>query len=356
MPMSERVARLRAQSLETRESISAQRAQLMTAFYQQESGLQSVPMQRALSFKYLMERKTICINEGELIVGEKGHAPKATPTYPELCCHTLADLEILDSREKTSFAVDTPALEVYREQVIPFWKGKTMRELLFAEMTDEWKAAYEAGIFTEFMEQRSPGHTVLDGKIYHKGMLGFKADIQRSLDRLDFVNDPGAYDKQEQLKAMAVCADALIENASRHAFKARQLAEEEHNPQRKQELIRIAQVCAHVPAHPPRDFWEALQYYWFVHLGVTTELNPWDAFCPGKLDQHLFPFYEREVKDGTLTREMARELLQCLWVKFNNQPAPPKVGVTAAESGTYTDFAQINTALVLGSRRFSTRT
>ena len=343
MPISERVARLRAQSLETRESISAERAQLMTAFYQQNTGLQSVPMQRALSFKYLMEHKTVCINEGELIVGEKGHAPKATPTYPELCCHTLADLEILDTREKTSFAVDEFALNAYREQVIPFWKGKTMRELLFSEMTDEWQAAYEAGIFTEFMEQRSPGHTVLDDKIYHKGMLGFKVDIQRSLDSLDFVNDPQAYDKQEQLKAMAICADALVENARRHTEKARQLAEEERNPQRKQELLRIVKVCAHVPAHPPRDFWEALQYYWFVHLGVTTELNPWDAFCPGKLDQHLFPFYERGVKDGTLTSEMARELLQCLWVKFNNQPAPPKVGVTAAESGTYTDFAQINT-------------
>jgi formate C-acetyltransferase len=86
-----------------------------------------------------------------------------------------------------------------------------------------------------------------------------------------------------------------------------------------------------------------LQYYWFVHLGVTTELNPWDAFNPGKLDQHLYPFYRQGLEEGRLTREQAEELLQCLWVKFNNQPAPPKVGVTAAESSTYTDFAQINT-------------
>jgi formate C-acetyltransferase len=101
-------------------------------------------------------------------------------------------------------------------------------------------------------------------------------------------------------------------------------------------------VCSHVPAHAPADFWEALQYYWFVHLGVTTELNTWDAFSPGHLDQHLAPFYEKGIADGTLTRGAAEELLQCFWIKFNNQPAPPKVGVTAEESSTYTDFAQIN--------------
>ena len=108
------------------------------------------------------------------------------------------------------------------------------------------------------------------------------------------------------------------------------------------ELWRIAEVCRHVPAHAHRDFWEALQYYWFVHLGVTTELNTWDAYDPGRLDQHLYPFYKRGIEEGALTREQAEELLQCFWIKFNNQPAPPKVGVTAAESGTYTDFAQIN--------------
>jgi formate C-acetyltransferase len=121
------------------------------------------------------------------------------------------------------------------------------------------------------------------------------------------------------------------------------MAEREPDAQRRAELERMAEICTHVPAHAPRDFWEALQYYWFVHLGVTTELNPWDAFNPGKLDQHLHPFYRQGLDDGTLTHEQAEELLQCFWIKFNNQPAPPKVGVTAEESNTYTDFAQINT-------------
>jgi formate C-acetyltransferase len=209
-------------------------------------------------------------------------------------------------------------------------------------MTPEWLAAYEAGVFTEFMEQRSPGHTVLDDKIYRKGMLDFLRDIEQSLAELDYLNDADAYARQEELKAMAICAQALIRFGERHAEMARELAAREGDPQRKAELERIAEVCSHVPAHAPRDFWEALQYYWFAHLGVTIELNPWDAFCPGKLDQHLYPFYRQGLEAGSLTRDQAEELLQCFWIKFNNQPAPPKVGVTAAESSTYTDFAQIN--------------
>ncbi len=343
MPMTERVARLREQSLDAIPTISTERAELMTEFYQKAMGLVSVPVQRALAFQYLMEHKAICINEGELIVGEKGPAPKATPTYPELCCHSPEDLDILNSREKTSFAVSTQARQIYEERIIPFWRGKSMRDLIFQEMTDEWKAAYEAGIFTEFMEQRAPGHTVLDDKIYKKGFLDFKQDIQRSLGALDYLNDPQAYAKQEELKAMSICVDALIRFAERHGEKAGELAQQEADPVRRMELERIAQICSHVPAYAPRDFREALQYYWFVHLGVTTELNTWDSFNPGHLDQHLYPFYKDGLESGKLTREQAEELLQCFWIKFNNQPAPPKVGVTAAESGTYTDFALINT-------------
>jgi trans-4-hydroxy-L-proline dehydratase len=342
MVMTHRVRQLRQQSLDAIPTLSSERAELMTRFYQQQTEALSAPMMRAMAFQCLMEYKTICINEGELIVGEKGPAPKATPTYPELCCHSLQDLHILDTREKIAFKVAPETARLYEERFIPFWQGKSMRERILKEMTDAWHDAYDAGVFTEFMEQRSPGHTVLDDKIYRKGMHDFIADIDAQLAGLDFLTDVAAYDRQEQLKAMRMCAEALIGFARRHAELARALAQQEADPQRRQELEHMAEVCTHVPAHAPRNFWEALQYYWFVHLGVTTELNPWDAFCPGKLDQHLFPFYAQGLAEGTLTRDQAEELLQCFWIKFNNQPAPPKVGVTAEESNTYTDFAQIN--------------
>ncbi len=341
--MNERITKLRTQTLEAKPTISAERARLVTEFYKRpETRGLSTPMQHALAFKHIMENKRIVFNDGELIVGERGPAPKATPTYPEVCIHSVQDLQYLNDRKKTAFASDKETRRVYAEEIIPFWQGRSQRDRIFAEMTKEWIDAYEAGVFTEFMEQRAPGHTVLDGKIYKKGMNDFKQDIEASLAGLDFMNDPAAYDKQEELKAMAVSVDAIIVFARRHAEKARELAKGEKDAGRKKELERIAEVCDRVPANAPRDFQEALQAYWFVHLGVITEYNTWDSFNPGRLDQHLWPFYQKGLADSTLTKEGARELLQAFWVKFNNQPAPPKVGVTAEESGTYTDFALIN--------------
>jgi formate C-acetyltransferase len=342
MPLSERVRHLREQSVNAPATLSSERALLVTEFYERDDAGTSPAVRRAEAFRYLLEQKHVFIGDGELIVGERGPAPKATPTFPEICCHSIEDLQILHSREKVSFTVSEKDCQTFRDRLIPFWKGRTLRELLFQEMTPEWQDAYDAGIFTEFMEQRAPGHTVLDGKIYEKGFLDFKQDIERNLNTLDFFGDPRAYEKQQELKAMDICADALIQYAARYATLARGMAEVEKDLTRKRELERIADVCNRVPAHAPRDFWEALQYYWFVHLGVITELNTWDSFNPGHLDQHLHPLYCQGLAEGTLTEESARELLQCFWVKFNNHPAPPKVGVTAEESGTYTDFAQIN--------------
>lgn len=342
--MNGRVRKLREQSVRAKPYITSERAVLMTEFYKSALAHQSsAPARRALAFKHLLEKETIWIGDGELIVGERGPAPKAVPTYPEICCHSLKDLRILNSREKTAYAVGEATQRAYRESIIPFWKGKSIRDVIFEKMSDEWKAAYGAGVFTEFLEQRAPGHTVLDNKIYSKGLLDFEKDIERGITNLDFLHDAKASEKMEELKAMKIAANALIRYAEMHAEKAKELLEKEKNATRREELEKIIDVCNRVPAHSPRDFWEALQHYWFVHLGVITELNPWDAFNPGRLDQHLYPFYEKGLADGSLTKEKAKELLQLFWIKFNNQPAPPKVGVTAEESNTYNDFALINT-------------
>jgi formate C-acetyltransferase len=340
--MNERTARLRKETLEAVPTISGERAALMTEFYSENLGRWSPPVLRARAFRFLCEKKTIWIGDSELIVGERGPRPKAVPTYPELTCHSLDDLRILDSRPKTRYRVPDDCVELYERTVIPYWRGRSLRDRMFEMLPAAWRAAYDAGVFTEFMEQRSPGHTVLDGKIYSKGMLGFKADIGRALAALDFVGDPEAYDRREQLVAMEIACDAAILFAERHAALAERMAGETEDEARRAELLRIAAVCRRVPAHAPRDFHEALQAYWFCHLGVVTELNGWDAFSPGHLDQHLLPFYRSGLVDGTLTEAAARELLECFFVKFNNHTAPPKVGVTAEESGTYTDFANIN--------------
>ena len=341
--MTERIKKLRSQSLNAVNRISAERALLLTEFYKsQESQEVSIPVQRALSFKYILENKSICINDGELIVGERGPAPKATPTYPEICIHTTGDLDILNSRKKVSFKVDAETRRTYEEVIIPFWKGKTNRERIFSNMEQEWLDSYDAGIFTEFQEQRAPGHTVLGKKIYRKGMLDIIAEIHAAIENLDFFHDPKSLDKREELKAMEITAQAIILFAERHAEALENLAKKEKSARRRKEMKFMAATCRNVPANKPRNFHEALQYYWFVHLGVITEMNPWDSFNPGRLDQHLLPFYEQGIENGSLTEEGAKELLQSFWIKFNNHPSPPKVGVTAEESNTYTDFCLIN--------------
>ena len=226
--------------------------------------------------------------------------------------------------------------------MIPYWKGKTQRERIFTHVSKEWEEAYHAGVFTEFMEQRAAGHTAMDGKMYHEGLLDVKARIRQRISELDYIYDPEATDKQQELEAMDISCDAAILFAERHAELAEQMAAQETDKQRQRELKKIADVCRWVPAHAPRNLWEAIQMYWFVHLGTVTELNGWDSMNPGHIDQHLWPFYEQGLAEGTLTRDDAKELLSCLWIKFNNQPAPPKVGVTALESGTYNDFTNIN--------------
>ncbi|MCF6169494.1 MAG: glycyl radical protein [Bacteroidales bacterium] len=341
--MNERIEKLRNQSQQATPRLSAERALLVTEFYKSNLAQQvSIPVKRALAFQHILTNKRICINEGELIVGERGPAPKAVPTYPEINLHSLEDLEILDSRPKVWFKSDEAVRKAYREIVIPFWTGKTNREKIFVNLDQNWLDAYEAGVFTEFQEQRAPGHTVLGKKLFEKGFLDLKKEIQQSLNKLDFFDDASALDKREELKAMEIAADAIILFAQRHADKLEELAQTESDENRKIELMEMAVICRRIPAHAPQTFHEALQHYWFIHLGVVTEVNPWDSFNPGRLDQHLYPFYKRELEAGTLTEESAKELLQSFWIKFNNHPAPPKIGVTAKESSTYTDFSLIN--------------
>ena len=341
--MNERIRLLRDQSLNAINRISAERAELVTEFYQGTMAQQvSIPVQRALALKYILAHKHICINDGELIVGERGPAPKATPTYPEICLHSLEDLDVLDKREKVFFKVDAKTRKIYKQKIIPYWSGITQRDRIFNHLDNQWKTAYNAGVFTEFQEQRAPGHTVLGNKIYKKGLIGLKEEIHSSLERLDFYRDPQALMKREELKALEIAADAVILFAARHATALKLLAKSEQNAKRKKELRKIAQICERVPAHPPATFHEALQAYWFIHLGVITELNPWDSFNPGRLDQHLYPFYLKDLGNNSLTNDEVVELLQAFWIKFNNHPAPPKIGVTAKESNTYTDFCLIN--------------
>ena len=341
--ITDRIKNLRQKSLNTRPSISEERGVLITEFYQsKEANGLSIPVLRAKAFHYLMSNKTIYIGEGELIIGERGPAPQETPTYPEVCIHSINDLEIVDKRPKVSFNVSSTTKQVFQEKLIPFWEGKSQRDRIFSVLPKDWKEAYSAGVFTEFLEQRAPGHTVLGDVIYREGFKDIRLRIQKTIDAIDYFEDNKAVDKVEELKAMLISLDAVSVFVKRHVEKLKQLRKMERDKTRKVELDRMISVSQNIPENKPADFWEALQYYWYVHQGVITELNPWDSFNPGRLDQHLLSFYQDGLLTKNYTTDEMRELLQAFWIKFNNHPSPPKTGITAKESNTFTDFALIN--------------
>jgi formate C-acetyltransferase len=215
--MNERTSRLRRESLDAEPTISCERAELLTRFYQAELGRHSLPVMRALAFKHLCRHQTIYIGDDELIVGERGPRPKAVPTFPELTCHSIEDLQALDSRPKTWYRVSEQCRELYRSTIIPYWRERSIRDRMFSDLPEEWHDAYRAGIYTEFMEQRAPGHTVLDDKIYRKGMCDLKQEIAAARAALDFAEDRQAFDRLEALKAMDIACDAAIIFAERHA-------------------------------------------------------------------------------------------------------------------------------------------
>ncbi|MHA1910084.1 MAG: trans-4-hydroxy-L-proline dehydratase [Candidatus Kariarchaeaceae archaeon] len=335
-PITERIEKLREESVTSDVKISHERAELITEFYLNTNEELSIVITRALAFKHLMENVSLPIEEGQLLVGMRGTGKKEVSTFPEVCCHGLDDLSVLNTREKNSYKVNQETFQVHKEKIIPFWKDKSMRAKIFSKVSEEWKEAYNAGIFTEFMEQRVPGHTSGGKLIFSNGIDSL---TKRIIARRG--NNP-SQEELEELKAMEIVGEAIVIYANRYSSKLKEMALVEKNQVRKKELLEMAKICSHVPKNEPETFWEALQHYWFIHVGIITESNPWDAFNPGRLDQFLFPFYQKDIQEGKLTREKAKELLEAFWLKFNAHPAPPKVGVTAQESNTYNDFSKIN--------------
>ena len=143
--MNERIKRLRQQSFETVPSISIERALLETEFYKAHFGKHSTPVMRAMFYKHLCEEKTLYIGKDELIVGERGPVPKSVPTFPELICHTGEDLKILNNRDMTPFKISEADINIYETQVLPYWKGRSLRDRIFEQVPEEWSAAYKAG-------------------------------------------------------------------------------------------------------------------------------------------------------------------------------------------------------------------
>ena len=340
--LSPRVGALLAGFHAARPEVFAERAVLVTRAYAQTEG-QPMLLRRARAMAEILDGVTVLIRDGELIVGCKTPAILGSPLYPEVACDWVEqELDTMALRPEAPFDVSDETKDLLRSQVLDYWQGKQVYNRIMEALSEEVLRATEEGLFFHYFLNRTIGHITVDyQRVLQKGFLGLKAEVEAELGRIDY-EEPGCLNKIHLLRAMAICCDAAICLAERHAAEAERLAATEADPVRRAELLQIAEICRRVPAHPARTFHEALQSFYFVHLILNLETNSY-AIGPGRFDQYLYPYYRADVEAGRLTRDDAFELLACLWIKLNELTVV-KEGGTAKASTTYNDFQNLNLA------------
>lgn len=329
---SPRVERLKNAILSSVPEIDAERAVLVTKAYQETEHLPMI-IRRAKALEKILNEMTIVIRDDELIVGNQTVKPRSAPVFPEFSCKWLLDeLDSLPKRTGDVFLVSEETKATLRE-VLKYWDGKTVNEYAASLMPTPVKDAMNAGVFTVgnyFFN--GVGHICVDyAKVLQKGFKGIAEEALEEAKKLDITN-PDDHKKLQFLNAVVITSNAAINFAKRFAAEARRLAAIEKNPQRKAELEKIAENCEWVPANPARSFYEALQSFWFVQLIIQLESNG-HSISPMRFDQYMYPYYAADIASGKITKEEAQELLDCLWVKFNDINKVRDEGSTKAFGG-----------------------
>jgi trans-4-hydroxy-L-proline dehydratase len=320
--------------------VFAERAVLVTQAYQETEG-RPMPLRRAAALERVLEGGSVLIRDGELIVGCKTPAVLGSPLYPEIACDWVEnELESIALRPEAPFAVSEGTKDALRADVFHYWKGRQICDRILEALPPGVLQATDEGLFFHYYMNRSIGHITVDYRaVLEKGFLGLRGEVRRELGALR-PEQPGILKRIHELRAMERCCAAAIAFADRYAFEAAEMAAMEAHPVRRRELAEIARVCGLVPANPAATFREALQSFWFVHLILNLETNSY-AISPGRFDQYLYPYYAADLEAGRLTRDGARELLSCLWLKLNELTVV-KEGGTAKASTTYNDFQNLN--------------
>lgn len=297
--------------------IESARAILITESYRQTEN-EPMVIRRAKAFAHILENIPIVIRDLELIVGSTTIAPRGCQTYPEFSYEWLeAEFDTVETRSADPFYISEKTKQELKE-ANAYWKGKTTSELATSYMEPETLLAMEHNIFTPGNYfYNGVGHvTVKYGEVLAIGFSGIKAKAQAELDKLCLAD--GDYQKKSRfLEAVMISCDAAIEYARRYARLALKEAEECTDPVRKRELLQIAQNCANVPEKGATGFYEACQSFWFVQQLLQIESSG-HSISPGRFDQYMYPYYQKDMESGKITREFAQELMDCIWVKLND--------------------------------------
>ncbi len=314
---SDRIKRLVNHLFAKMPEIEAARAQLITESFKTTEG-QPVVIRKAKAFEHILKHLPIIIRPEELIVGSTTLAPRGCQTYPEFSYEWLeAEFDTVATRSADPFFIAEDTKKKLKE-VNAYWKGKTTSELATSYMAPETIRAMEHNFFTPGNYfYNGVGHvTVHYDQVLNLGIKGIKEKAKKEKESCSF-GDANYAAKMTFLEAVLICCDAVIIYANRYASLAASMAERENNTFRKRELLKISDICKKVPENPAESFQEACQSFWFVQQLLQVESSG-HSISPGRFDQYMYPFYEKDIQAGNLTREYAQELIDCIWVKLND--------------------------------------
>lgn len=325
--MTSRIEKLKARVFAANTAICGERARWLTESYRETEG-QAMPLRRAKAFQKVLENMKIYIAEDELIVGNFASAPRSAPLFPEFGIAWLKkELDWLPTRPLEPFAVPEDVRAMVDELEL-YWAGKTHEDyannLLREILPEQYQYAFNWSNYSMNQVISCPAHmSTGDGHImanYGRAIdEGLQSVINTATQKIAEM-DADAHllnvDKKVFYKSVIIVCQGMIRFAERFAEEAERLMLTEPSAARRAELQKIAQTCRHVPRYPARDFQEALQAYWFIHMGIQLESNG-HSISPGRFDQYLFPYYEQDIKNGTIDRALALELVECFFIKCN---------------------------------------
>lgn len=312
-----RTQALKRKALEVAPRVCLERGRIATKVYQETEGLPQV-IRVAKVFERVVKEMSIFIQDGELIVGNVASSSRAGLLFPEATAIWVEEeLDTFPTRDIDKFVVTDEAKRVIREEILPYYKGKTTEERARALMPKDTLALmdYEYPVFSpQNMLSNMVGHLIMDyEKVLRVGFKGIRKQVEEKLAALDLA-DPEAIEKRTFYEAELIVCDAVMEYARRYSELARSMAATERDPQRKKELMEIAEICSWVPANPARTFHEAVQSYCFAHLLGHFETDA-QAISSGRFDYIVGPYYEHDIARGVLTREKALEIVECFFIK-----------------------------------------
>ncbi|MDO4608089.1 MAG: glycyl radical protein [Clostridia bacterium] len=297
--------------------IEADRAVLITESYKATEG-QPIILRRARAFAHILENLPITIRPRELVVGSNSIAPRGCQVFPEYSYEWLqAEFDTVATRSADPFYISEETKAKLNE-VYPYWKGKTTSELATSYMSEEALTAIEHNMFTVGNYfYNGIGHLTVDyGKVLAIGYKGIIAEAKAALEKLE-LSDADYASRSSFLNAVIISCEAVINYADRYATLAKQEAANEADALRREELLKIAQNCANVPRYGAKSFYEACQSFWFIQMLLQVESSG-HSISPGRFDQYMYPYFKKDLDEGKITREFAQELVDCIWVKFND--------------------------------------